>query len=335
MLWAPNKIYENEPFELEDDLESAILEARKDLFGDERIYLDIKKKIGSKGKTNNIPDGYLIDLSSKKEPRLYVVENELVKHEPLKHIAVQVLEFSLSFETSPQKIKAFIKEALIKDKEAHKKCLDYANENDFENIDVLLEKMIYGDDKFNVLVIIDEISDELESVLIKQFRFPVEIITFQRFITSDGERIYQFEPFLADVSAPVVSYKKETTTSTKTVDPSEIDTIIVPAREDGFKETFIGENCWYAIRIHPSMIPRIKYIAAYQIAPVSAITHIAKVKSIEQWKDSNKYILHFTEPAKKIEPIKLIAKGTVKALQNSRYTSIERINKAKTLEEVF
>jgi hypothetical protein len=335
MLWTPNKIYENEPFEVEDDLESAILEVRETLFGDERIYLDIKKKIGSKGKTENIPDGYLIDLSSKKEPRLYVVENELVKHELLKHIAVQVLEFSLSFETSPQKIKALVKDAITKDKEALGKCVDYANENDFENIDFLLEKMIYGDDKFNVLVIIDEISDELESALMRQFRFPVEIITFQRYINSDGERIYQFEPFLADVSIPVVSYKKETKTSTKTIDPSEIDTIVVPAREDGFKEVFIGENCWYAIRIHPSMIPKIKYIAAYQIAPVSAITHVAKVKSIEQWKDSNKYILRFTEPAKKIESIKLVAKGVVRALQNSRYTSIERLNKAKTLEEAF
>jgi hypothetical protein len=335
MLWAPNKIYENEPFELEVDLESAILEVRETLFGEERIYLDFKKKIGSKGKTKNIPDGYLIDLSSTKEPKLYVVENELVKHEPLKHIAIQILEFSLSFETSPQKIKALVKEGIMKDEEALGKCVDYANENDFENIDFLLEKMIYGDDKFNVLVIIDEISDELESALMRQFRFPVEIITFQRYINSDGERIYQFEPFLADVSIPVVSYKKETTTSTKTIDPSEIDTIVIPAREDGFKEVFIGENCWYAIRIHPSMIPKIKYIAAYQVAPVSAITHVAKVKSIEQWKDSNKYILRFIEPAKRIEPIKLVAKGTVKALQNSRYTSIERLNKAKTLEEAF
>jgi hypothetical protein len=103
MLWTPDKIYENEPFELEGDLESAILEVRDILFGDERIYLDIKKKIGSKGKTNNIPDGYLIDLSSQREPKLYVVENELVKHEGLKHIAVQVLEFSLSFEASDRK----------------------------------------------------------------------------------------------------------------------------------------------------------------------------------------------------------------------------------------
>ena len=335
MLLAPNKTYENEPFELEDDLESAILEVRETLFGEERIYLDIKKKIGSKGKVKNIPDGYLIDLSSTKEPKLYVVENELVKHEPLKHIAVQILGFSLSFETSPQKIKALIKEAIMKDEEALGKCVDYANENDFENIDFLLEKMIYGDDKFNVLVIIDEISDELESALMRQFRFPVEIITFQRYINSDGERIYQFEPFLADVSIPVAPYKKGIPASTKTIDPSEIDTIVVPARKDGFEEVFIGENSWHAIRIHPSMIPKIKYIAAYQVAPVSAITHIAKVKSIEQWKESNKYILRFTEPAKKIEPIKLVAKGVVKALQNSRYTSIERLNQAKTLDEAF
>lgn len=37
MLWSPNKIYENEPFEVEDELESAILEVQTDLFGDERM----------------------------------------------------------------------------------------------------------------------------------------------------------------------------------------------------------------------------------------------------------------------------------------------------------
>ncbi|MHC4395250.1 MAG: hypothetical protein ACYS1A_06305 [Planctomycetota bacterium] len=335
MLWGPNKVYQNEPFELEADLEAAILEVREALFGDWRIYLDLKKKIGKKGKTSNVPDGYLIDLSSKKEPRLYVVENELVKHDPLKHVAVQILEISLSFENSPQKIKTLVKEALIKDKEAIGKCVDYANENDFENIDFLLEKMIYGDAKFNVLVIIDEISDELETALIKRFKFPVEIVTLQRYCNSKGERIYQFEPFLCDVLAPLVTAKRDSLDAAKTIDPSEINTIVVPARKDGFEEVFIGENCWYSIRIHASMIPKIKHIAAYQVAPVSAITHIAKVESIEQWKDSNKYILRFTEPAKKIEPIKLVSKGIVKALQNSRYTSIEKLKNAKNLEDAF
>jgi len=335
MLWTPNKVYQDEPFELEKDLELAILEVKDALFGEARIYLDVKKRIGLKGKIKNIPDGYLIDLSSTKEPRLYVVENELVKHEPLKHIAVQILEFSLSFETSPQQIKALVKEAIIKDEEAIEKCVDYANENDFENIDFLLEKMIYGDDKFNVLVIIDEISDELETALIKRFKFPVEIVTLQRYCNSNSERIYQFEPFLCDVLIPLVTGKRDISSATKSIDPSEINTIVVPAQKDGFEEVFIGQNCWHAIRIHASMIPKIKFVAAYQVAPASAITHFAEVESIEQWKDSNKYILRFARPASKIGPIKLVPKGAVKALQNARYTSIDRLKNAKTLDDSF
>jgi hypothetical protein len=35
------------------------------------------------------PDGYLIDPSGQ-VPRLYVVENELAAHDPLRHIAVQI-----------------------------------------------------------------------------------------------------------------------------------------------------------------------------------------------------------------------------------------------------
>ena len=30
--------------------------------------------------------------------------------------------------------------------------------------------------------------------------------------------------------------------TSKTIDPAEIDTIVVPAKDDGFEETFIGEN---------------------------------------------------------------------------------------------
>jgi hypothetical protein len=49
--------------------------------------------------------------------------------------------------------------------------------------------------------------------------------------------------------------------NTPTIDPSEIDTIVVPAREEGFPEVFLGENRWYAVRIHPSMIPKIHNLA--------------------------------------------------------------------------
>lgn len=103
--------YEQKPFDSESELEEAVKRVAPALFGTNRIYLDIKKKIAAKGKINNIPDGYLLDLSSKREPRFYVVENELSRH-TLRHIAVQVLEFSLSFECQPQAVKDIIKDAL-------------------------------------------------------------------------------------------------------------------------------------------------------------------------------------------------------------------------------
>ena len=335
MLWMPDNMYVDEPFELEKDLEGVIQEVSESLFGSSRIYLEVKKKIGKKGKTQNIPDAYLIDLASKKNPTLYVVENELAKHHALKHIAVQILEFSLSFETSPQKVKAIVKEALIKNDEALGECQKYAEENGYENVDYLLERMIYQDDAFNALVIIDEIPDELETVLLSRFKFPVEVLSLQRYVDDSGNRVYQFEPFLSEITESTLTGKAIQKGSTVTIDPSDIDTIVIPAREDGFQEVFLGEDCWHAIRIHSSMIPRIKYIAVYQVAPVSAITHIAKVDRIEAWKDTNKYVVYFEGSAKQIGPIELVPKGNVKAPQSSRYTSLQRLEQATSMDDAF
>jgi hypothetical protein len=82
MLWTAGGPYRKRPFSKEADLEEAIKEVSTELFGPNRIYLDVKKKIGTKGKSN-IPDGYLIDLSSAKDPIIRVVENELARHDPL------------------------------------------------------------------------------------------------------------------------------------------------------------------------------------------------------------------------------------------------------------
>lgn len=121
----------------------------------------------------------------------------------------------------------------------------------------------------------------------------------------------------------------------KELSREELDTIVVPAREDGFKETFLGEDCWYKIRISSSMLDRINYIAAYQTAPVSAITHYAEVANIEKYKDTNKYILHFKQPAKEIGPIEL-PKGNMSLVpQAPRYTTFRKLMKAETLENVF
>src|SRR5262249_42854725 len=98
VLWTKTGAYKSVSYGSEADLESAIVQVQRELFGPNRFYLDIKKKIGARGGIRNIPDGYLIDLNGSK-PRLYVVENELAAHDPLRHIAVQILQFSLSFES--------------------------------------------------------------------------------------------------------------------------------------------------------------------------------------------------------------------------------------------
>ncbi|MHB9140859.1 MAG: GIY-YIG nuclease family protein [Paludibacter sp.] len=112
------------------------------------------------------------------------------------------------------------------------------------------------------------------------------------------------------------------------------DTVVVPAQEDGFKEVFLGENCWYAIRIGGGMLNEIKYIAAYQSAPISAITHYAEVDTIEAYGDGGKYKLNFKSAATQIEPIKF---GNAKtgSLQSTRYTSFEKLMKAKSVKELF
>ncbi len=121
----------------------------------------------------------------------------------------------------------------------------------------------------------------------------------------------------------------------KTSQPSDIqDTIVVPANEDGFKDVFLNDNCWYAIRISGGKLNDIKYIAAYQTTPISAITHYAEVDSIEAYGDGTKYKLNFKGKAKKIEPIKFIG-AKAGTMQGPRYTTIDKLLKAKTWKDLF
>lgn len=112
------------------------------------------------------------------------------------------------------------------------------------------------------------------------------------------------------------------------------DTIIVPAQEDGFKEVFLGENCWYAIRISGGKLHEIKYIAAYRTAPVSAVTHFAEVESIELYGDGGKYRLNFKGPAEKIGPI-VFGEAKAGSMQSPRYTTFEKLMSAKSLDQLF
>lgn len=329
-IWTNNGLYRAVPYKSESELEAAIIKVHQELFGPNRIYIDVKKKIGGKNSPKNIPDGYLIDLNGSK-PRLFVVENELAVHDPLRHIAVQILQFSLSFEAEPMAIKKILLEAVNQDPLGKKQCEDYAKNSDFRNLDHLLEFLVF-ESPFSALVIIDELPDNLENILAKKFQFGIEVLQLSQYANKAGEHFYHFEPFLSDLRAD-----EDADETTPPAEPSktDIDTVVVPAREDVFKEVFLGENRWWAVRIHGSMRPQIKYAAAYQVAPTSAIAHLAPVKSIEPWKDTGKFVINFSEPAKEIDPIPMLKVGRIKSFQNLRYTNRIRLESAKCLDDIW
>lgn len=123
---------------------------------------------------------------------------------------------------------------------------------------------------------------------------------------------------------------KTTTVSTS----AGYDTLVVPAVKEGFERVFIGENCWYSVRIAAGSIPKIKHIAVYQTAPVSAITHIAEVQSIEPYGETGKYKLNFKEPAVEISHVKYDGING-NHIQSIRYTSKAKLLEAKTISDLL
>jgi len=321
-LLQNNVVYDYYEYHSEKEFEQLIVEQASQIFGVNSIYVDIKKRIGDSIMT--IPDGYLIDFSFQADPRLYIIENELSSHDPYKHIGSQLLKFAISYKASGRKIKAFLLEHIIQTG-IQEKVEENLKHTKHRNIDDFLESIIF-EKPVAAIVIIDRSTPELENVL-SQLTMDTDIIEFQTF-KYQKESIYKFTPFNAEI-------REISESQTTTLRPEELNTVVVPAREEGFEKEFLGNNCWYSIRIHASMIDKLKYIATYQVSPISAITHYAEISSIEKWQDTNKYILKFKDVPKKITSIPLDKDKRGLAPQAPRYTSLEKLLKAKRISQVF
>lgn len=313
--------YVHHEYRRKGDLEKQIIKYSKHIFGDKTVYLDVKKKIG-RGNVATIPDGYLIDFSFP-QPKLYIVKVELVSNDPFKHIGEQLLKFAVSYKMCGRDIKGFLLGEILSDSGKGQVVEEGLREAGYGSIDDFLESIVF-DRPVACIVVVDGVASDLTNVL-NQLSMKTDVVEFQTFIGDDyyGKPIHKFTPFQGDVRE-VVGLRWE-----------ELDTIVVPARSEGFKEIFLGEGCWHSVRVSSSMLDKIKYIAVYRAAPVSAVTHYAEVDRIEKYRGTEKYVVYFKGPARKINSVKLVLRGRVKAPRAPRYTNFRRLRKAKTLDEVF
>ena len=244
-------VLDHHEYELEEHFEGEIVKFSKEIFGDKSLYFDIKKRIGE-GNILSIPDAYLLDFTFENNPRLYIIENEIATHDPYKHIGQQLLRFAISYRASGRKLKQILTDEIMKDKKVKTEVEKRLKKAGYRNIDNLLDNIIF-DKETRAIVVIDKKTEDLENVL-SQLSMKTDIIEFQTFKSGKHE-IHKFTPFQPEI--------RDFTEGKKTrMRPEDIDTIVVPANENGFEETFIGENCWYSIRISASMLENIKYIAA-------------------------------------------------------------------------
>jgi hypothetical protein len=251
-----------------------------------------------------------------------------------------MLRFVTSFDEAQRSIRTFLMEGIRKD-EAQLARLESAwKQSSMRNLDHYLDRVVYHE--FRGLVIIDDAKDELFRVLAK-INANISVLQLKAFESDAGERMFQFDTLYDEFEESDESYLSESRTATleervarraaRKLRLADCDTVIVPAHEDGFQEAFLGRNEWEAIRIGAAMKDRIQFIAAYRVAPVQAVTHLAKVKDIKPYKDTGKYQVIFDGAAEEIKPVKL--KDRQFPPRVPVYTQRTKLLTATTLDEAL
>lgn len=321
-----NKRFDLLDFDSEAEFEKTVIENSKFLFGKESIYIDIKKRIGKKDSYHKtIPDGYLIDFTSKKQPQLYFVENELSTHDIYSHISEQLLRFSTTIKTSQNQIRTKLLEVIKSNSKLYNEIKELLIDTPFNNIDELMNFLV--EKKIKIVLVIDEATFDLNDSL-DVFRDRPDVVTLRRY-SINNEIAYIYEPMREELQDLELKNKSKITKQ-----EIEFDTIVCPAFEDGFKHAYLDNNAWWAIRISQKAREQIRYLAIYEKLPIAAVMHYAEIERIEPYKDSGKYIVYLKNK-KTISSIELDKGKKGIAPQSSRYTTLSKLLKAKKISDLW
>jgi hypothetical protein len=137
--------------------------------------------------------------------------------------------------------------------------------------------------------------------------------------------VHFFEPARSIAAAPP---------STTAIPEAASEVIVVPAQKEGFERAYLGQNAWWAIRIAAKHRNNLKWIAAYQVSPVMAVTHIAEIDHLEPFGDEGKFKVVFKGPAHALPkpiPYGMAPSG---AMQGPRYCSKLAFDQATSVADL-
>jgi hypothetical protein len=113
------------------------------------------------------------------------------------------------------------------------------------------------------------------------------------------------------------------------------DVIVVPAQREGFERAFLNQDAWWAIRVAEKHRSSLRWIAAYQVAPIASITHLAEIDRFEPYGDTGKWKVVFKRQAVPLDQPIPFANATSGTMQGPRYTTLASLKAAKTIRDLF
>jgi len=193
ILFQNGKKYIESKYTVESEFEQEIVSEHKLFFGDDIIYIDAKKKIGSQSLGNVIPDGFLFDMSDPENREFYLVEVELESHDFYKHIFPQITKFFAFFKNSKRQKELVEKlfSTINTDQDLKQEFKKYlGNKEIFKFLNDVI------DSSQNILIVIDGDKAELPEIMdtySDTWGKMVKVITVRKF-TCDNKVIFSVQP---------------------------------------------------------------------------------------------------------------------------------------------
>lgn len=187
MLIFGDKKFIKTPFDSEEELEKVVIDNYEHIFGPTSFYLP-KTLIKTGDGTGTIPDGFAIDLASKK---WYLVEAELLHHNVWGHIAPQISKQVIaSLQALSKKI---IEDLAVDQYQKDQSTKEKFEEQGIKEIDVRKELSVILDKEPVIGLPIDLVSGDLKEWA-RTLKYNVKLWTITKYIDFNDKNsiVYEF-----------------------------------------------------------------------------------------------------------------------------------------------